>query len=381
MSKEIFDICSYFLLTNVNNCILEAEFPDNLKLTEIFPSFKKGDRLLKNNYRPVSILPTISKIYKKMLYKQMYEYFNKIFSKYLCGFRKGYSTQDCLLFMLVKIKHALDTGLHAGILLTDLSKAFDSLSHDLLIAKLYADGFSKNALKLILDYLSGRKQRTKVHESFSSWRNIIHGVPQGSILGPLLFNIYINDLFLFSENFYIANYADDCTPYEFSGSLQEVINKLEQDALCLIEWYQSNYLKPNSDKWHLLLSENRDDITINIGNECIHNSENEKLLGVYFDKELNFKTHVTKLCKKAEQKLHALARISNGMNLNKRKMLMNAFISSQFSYCPLIWMCHSRSLNSRINRIHEHALRIVYKDYDLSFDSLLEISGSVRIHH
>ena len=122
MLKENFDICPYFLLTNVNNCILEAEFPDHLKLAEIFPSFKQGDRLLRNNYRPVSILLTISKIYEKMLYKQMYEYFNKTFSKYLCGFRKRYSTQHCLLFMLEKIKHALDKGLHAGILLTDLLK-------------------------------------------------------------------------------------------------------------------------------------------------------------------------------------------------------------------------------------------------------------------
>ena len=129
------------------------------------------------------------------------------------------------------------------------------------------------------------------------------------------------------------------------------------------------------------MSQNRDDISITIGNECISNSKNEKLLGVFFDNELNFKTHVTKLCKKAGQKLHALARISNFMSINKRKLMMNAFISSQFSYCPLIWMCHSRSLNSRINKIHERALRIVYKDYDLSFESLLEKSGSVKIHH
>ena len=175
-------------------------------------------------------------------------------------------------------------------------------------------------MKLILDYLSGRKQRTKVHESFSSWRNIIHGVPQGSILGTLLFNIYINDFFLF-RGILILQIMRMIALYEFSGSLQEVINKLEQDALCLIEWYQSNYLKPNSGKWHLLLNEKRDDITINIGNECIHNSQNEKLLGVYFDNELNFKTHVNKLCKKSGQKLHALARISNFMNLNERKML------------------------------------------------------------
>lgn len=379
--KQNYDICCEFLVTNLNNCIIEGKFPDNLKYADIFPNFKKGDHFLKDNYRPVSILPTISKVYEKILYQQMYQYFNNIFSQYLCGFRKGYSAQHCMLFMLEKIKHALDKGLFAGMLLTDLSKAFDCLSHDLLIAKLYAYGFSKDALKLIDDYLTGRKQRTKIDENVSAWRNIIHGVPQGSILGVLFFNIYINDLFLFCEHFDIANYADDNTPYEFSGSLEDVISKLEQDSLCLIQWFKNNYLKPNPDKWHLLLSQKRDDLSITIAHESIHNSENEKLLGIFFDNKLKFKVHIDKLCKKAGQKLHALARISNFMDLAKRKLIMNAFISSQFSYCPLIWMCHSRGLNSRINRIHERALRIVYRNYDLSFESLLQLSGSVTIHH
>ena len=105
----------------------------------------------------MSILPTLSKIYEKKLYLQIYEYFNGIFSKYLGGFRKGHSTQHCLLFMLEKLKEALDKGLTTGILLTDLTKAFDCISHDLLVAKLYAYGFSKMLLKLIYDYLSGRK--------------------------------------------------------------------------------------------------------------------------------------------------------------------------------------------------------------------------------
>ena len=122
-------------------------------------------------------------------------------------------------------------------------------------------------------------------------------------------------------------------------------------------------------------------MTINIANDCISNSIDQKILGVIFDNKLNFNTHVSKLCKKAGQKIHALARISNFMSLNQRKLIMNAFISSQFSYCLLIWKCHSRSLNARINKIHERALRIVYNDSNYSFEELLVKSGSIRIHH
>ena len=379
--KDNVDICSYVLFSDVNKCIYNGVFPNNLKHADITPTFKKTERLHKNNYRPVNILPTLSKVYEKLFYLQIYKYFNKIFSKYLCGFRKGYSAQHCLLYMLEFLKNALDKGFCAGVLLTDLSKAFDCISHDLLIAKLYAYGFSKGSLNLVYNYLCDRIQRTKVGEEFCTWWKVIHGVPQGSILGSLLFNIYINDLFLFSQHFNMANHADDCSPYEFSGSIDEVILKLLSDSQCLMDWDESNYLKPNPDKWHLLFSDKGDDYFIKIGTEDIFNSTDEKILGIYFDNKLNFNIHLKKLCKKASLKLHALARVSNLMSIGQRKLIMNAFIHSQFSYCPLLWMRHSRIIHSLINNIHERALRIVYKDNISSFSLLLERSGSVSIRH
>ena len=162
--KDNRDICSIVLCSDIKRCVHNTIFPDNLKNADITPTFKKGDRLSKDNYGPVSILPTLSKVYEKLLYEQIYKYFNDIFSKYLCGFRKLHSTQHCLFFMLEILKKALDNGLYSGIVLTDLSKAFDSISNDLLIAKLYAYGLSNQSLNIISNYLSGIKQRTKIND-------------------------------------------------------------------------------------------------------------------------------------------------------------------------------------------------------------------------
>ena len=180
--------------------------------------------------------------------------------------------------MLETLRKALDKGYITGVLLTDLPRAFDRISHELLIENLYAYGFSKCALNLINDYFSCRRQRTKMRERFSTWREIMFGVPQGSILGPRLFNIYLNDLFLFSEEFDMANYADDCSPYESSVSVEDVIFKLENDARLLMEWYTNNYVSPNPDKWHLLLSDKGNELFVTIGQKSICNSSNEKNL-------------------------------------------------------------------------------------------------------
>ena len=138
-------------------------------------------------------------------------------------------------------------------------------------------------------------------------------------------------------------------------------------------------MKANADKCNLLVAGDTD-VTAEVGEFDVKSSREEKLLGVKIDSKLSFENHVSSLCKKASQKLHALARVVNFMDLAKRKSLMKAFITSQFNYCPLIWMFHSRQLNNRINKINERALRLAYKDNKLNFNDLLKLDNSVTIH-
>ena len=365
---------------NINYCIENSEFPSDLKSADVTPVYKKNSKSVKDNYRPVSILSNVSKIYERCMYDQMQVYFESILSKYQCGFRKGYSAQHCLISLIEKWKQAVDNGGAFGALMTDLSKAFDCLSHELLLAKLHAYGFDKKSLNLVNNYLSHRKQRIKINDAFSSWREILFGVPQGSILGPLLFNIFICDMFYFLENYEIANYADDSTPFTAQRNHNLVIQELEKSSSILFQWLQNNYMKVNTDKSHLLLSGNAK-LTSNIDNNIIESENNQELLGITIDSNLTFETHITNLCKKASQKLNALARISSYMDLQKRRIIMKSFINSQFGYCPLVWMFHSRKLNNRINSIHERALRITYGDKNSTFLQLLEKDNSVSIHH
>ena len=165
---------------------------------------------------------------------------DKFLSKYQCGFRKGYNAQHCLLAMIEKWKKAVDNGNVFGALLTDLSKAFDCLPHDLIIAKLNSYGFNLTALNLIHNYLTKRKQRTKINQSYSSWEDILFGVPQGSILGPILFNIFLSGLFLIVNDVDIANYADDNTIYKEHENIDDLTTSLQDAAAKLFKWLFSD---------------------------------------------------------------------------------------------------------------------------------------------
>ena len=162
-------------------------------------------------------------------------------SIFQCGFRKKYSTHHALIAMTEKAKKLLDKGGTFGTLLTDLSKAFYCMTHDLLIAKLHALNFDMNALNLIFDYLTGRKQRVKINSSFSSYLEMFQGVPQESILGPLLFNLFLCDLFLFVEEAHIMSYANINTPYVCSENVDVTLEKLEEVGKVLFEWFSNNF--------------------------------------------------------------------------------------------------------------------------------------------
>ena len=236
--KENSDIFSSFICESINNPIKSSIFPSCLKHTDVHADVtslhKKCNKSLKENYRPVIILSILSKVFERSIFKQMSSFFDDIFSKYQYGFRKGFSTQECFLALLEKWKRSIDRGKVSGALLTDPSKAFDCLNHDLLIAKLNEYDFSLLTVRLIHEYLSNRKQRTRISNSYSTCTKIVFAVPQGSILGPLFFNIFLADLFFIVNSTGIANYADDNTPYATANDIDSLIASLEEVFIYLV---------------------------------------------------------------------------------------------------------------------------------------------------
>ena len=221
-------------------------------------------------------------MFERVIYNQLGEFMDIFLNKLLCGFRKTHSTQHALFKLLQRWQNELDNSGLVGTILLDLSKACDCLPHDLPIAKLEAYGLSKSSISLLLGYLISRKQRVKIGSSYSIWNEIKRGVLQGSILGPLLFNAFINDIFMFIEKTEISNFADDNAIYDCGEDLSNILENLKHDLKILLKWFRINSLQANPGKLQLMILEKkkRNSVKLIINTTEIKESRKVVLLGM-----------------------------------------------------------------------------------------------------
>ena len=312
---------------------------------------------------------------------QISPYLERMLSVFIAAYRKAYGTQHVLIRMLENWKTKLDNDYTVGAILMDLSKAFDCIPHDLLIAKLHAYGFDENSLIFIYSYLKRRKQSARINNVYSNYQTVLSGVPQGSVLGPILFNFYINDLFHFIKDASLVNYADDNTLTYFSNSLPQLINVLEKEASIALTWLDQNEMIANPEKFRaLLVKKDRTDTTghsISIHGKTIKSEDSVKLLGINLDHKLNFDVHISDLCKKAATQLNVLKRLKAFLDFEEKRVLVQSFIFSNFN---LVWVFSSSKSMEKIEKIQERALRFLYDDYNSSYVELLVKSEKCTMH-
>ena len=259
----------------------------------------------------------------------------------------------------------------------DLSKAFDLIPHDLLVAKLHAYGFSLDACTLIKNYLTNRNQRVTINNKTSEWQNIKSGVPQGSIAGPVLFNVFINDLVvMLQDHCSVFNYADDNT-LSFNHADRNVVkNTLERSASLALEWFEQNSMKANPTKFQaLVLSKNSrgDDMIFELPNNVtVRPSTHVKLLGMYLDKNLNFAYHIDELVKKCSKQINAIARISTNLSAECRLLVFNAFLMSNLNYCSSVYHFCRFGDAKKLEVLQKRCLRFILRDFNSSYHEMLE---------
>ena len=275
----------------------------------------------------------------------------------------------------------MDNGKYCGAILMDLSKAFDVIPHGLLIAKMHAYGFDLDCTKFIQNYLNDRYQRVKIKQSRSNWCTIKKGVPQGSILGPTLFNIFINDMLFCVQDVEIYNYADDNTISCTSDSPDELTNKLEQSGNIITNWFSKNGMQANPDKYQAVVFGKKNDAPqyFTISGKNVICNENVKLLGIDIDCKLSFDAHVLQLCKKASRQINALMRLSNMLDHDVKMNIFMSFIKSILNYCPVTWMFTKAGNVRKLDRLQHRALRFVYGDFDVSYSDLLLRSNTMSV--
>jgi hypothetical protein len=266
----------------------------------------------------------------------------------------------------------------------DLSKAFDALPHGLLIAKLNAYGVSKSACKMICSYLHYRKQRVKLPNAKSDWQIVKRGVPQGSVLGPLLFNIFKNDIFYFLDGMCsLYNYADDDTISHSDHDITNLQHKLSKASVTAVKWFHQNGMQANAPKFQVAFFTRAKDlhgIKVSMNDVVLSSQSHVKLLGVTVDGKLTFDRHVAEICKRAGIHVNGLYRLATYLPKESLMKIYVSFVVPNFLYCPLSWHFCSQSNSKKLEKVQERAFRIILNDLDSSYKGMLEKTKSQSLY-
>lgn len=347
-----------------NQSINNGKFPQRLKHATVIPIHKKGSKEEISNYRPISLLSTFSKIFEKLIKPFLINYLDakNILHPKQFGFRRGLSTFDALNTLNEEIFSTLDSKHSLLNIYIDFSKAFDIVNHDILLNKLHHYGIRGIIHDWFRDYLSQRTQSIILSQHVSSSSSITCGVPQGSVLGPILFLIYINDLPNIFSNLKSILFADDSTLYLTGDNITEMINTANNDLQTLYTWCLSNRLTINSDKTFYMIFTNKsyDNLPPLIYHEDqIKKTNNHTLLGITYDNNMTFKTHISNLVLKLSRIVSLIYRVKDLMPTYLRKTLYNVLVLPHYQYCSPIWCSTYPTHLLPLFRLQKKIIRII----------------------
>ena len=352
-------IVTPYLKTAFNKCISEGVFPKFMKIAKVVPIFKAGERNVASNYRPISILGNLSKIFEKVIHKRLMNYLEKfsILSENQYGFR---SKKDCIqaaTLLWKKVQGNWKSKVKTNCIFVDFRKAFDSVDHKILLQKLYHIGIRGISHKLLEHYLTDRFQFVKIEDECSRIRPIKRGVPQGSILGPLLFLVYINDLGT------DPNWRGDLILYADDTAMIDELNSNSDDKNLLQNWMSINGVGCNFTKTKFVVFEKRSSnhSNLDIGGNEISSCESYKYLGLYFDKKLNFEVHITNVIKKLAGHCGILYKLRETLNRRQLIQYIRSYVSPVVQYGVLLYGLGNKSRLQKILLIQKKLIRIVLR--------------------
>ena len=356
-------------LTYVYNlCISKNQFPKALKVAKIIPIFKNGEKNNPSNYRPISILPNLSKPLENHINTHLLNHFNtyKLFHDKQSGFRQHHSCHTALTNIVDQCLGNINNDEITGLLIVDFMKAFDVIDHNLLLRKLELYGLSHCTLKLMASFLSDRKQSVSINDTQSPFLGNMHGVPQGSVLGPVLFSIYINDLPI-SVRVPCELFADDTTLHTSHANPINVYSSLQSSIDDIVQWSQLNHMRLHPDKTKYMIITTRqkrqnislDNVDLRIEGNIIEEVDHHKILGVIIDNNLNWSHHISLLCKTIATKIHQLSKMKHFVDLHSRNLFFNAYIVSHINYASTLWDSASEKKLKPLMSIYRRAIKLV----------------------